>query len=428
MEAVLKELKTLFTGGDGDEKGRKGILKTIWNKVIEAIQEAACDYGPPYEYDEYFDGALLFETAQPNCKSSSVHTLLNCKVDPNDIDKDDLNFTPMHYCARFCHLAVMRMLVKAKAYVNVLNEFGQTPLIVCVMIKQSLNNTSTQLSMAEFLLDNGAYVDVRDKSGLSPLDYAAVHNNQELVSLLLDYGAAARRVNETFAVQRQTILDKTTDAECYTLINERLEEEEGELKYKRDQEAEKKRLEKEKKHKEWLREKHRADKEARHMKMQRNKAEKIRQEVREAKMKELAKKLAMEDALRKLQQHKMGSWERDEHHRWRWQDKKAFISTDHDFVYNESMKLVNSVRDKRSIKTLNKRWRAFTGDGQLEVTWKTLTTFDAIVDKDAKNKENNNAKEISDAFFKDVAPVLSFDYKDENDAELEGESLRELML
>ena len=282
--------------------------------------------------------------------------------------------------------------------------------------------------MAEFLLDNGAYVDVRDKSGLSPLDYAAIHNNQDLVSLLLDYGATARRVNETFALQRQTILDKTTDAECYTLINERLEEEEGELKYKRDQEAEIRRLAKEKKHKEWLREKHRADKEARHMKMQRNKAEKIRQEVREAKMKELAKKLAMEDALRRLQQHKMGSWERDEHHRWRWQDKKAFISTDHDFVYNESMKLVNSVRDKRSIKTLNKRWRAFTGDGQLEVSWKTLTTFDAIVDKDTKNKENNNAAEQTDNFFKDVAPVLSFDYKDENDAELDGEALGELML
>ena len=44
MEAVFKELKSLFTGADG-EIGRKGILKTIWNKVIETIQEAACDYG-----------------------------------------------------------------------------------------------------------------------------------------------------------------------------------------------------------------------------------------------------------------------------------------------------------------------------------------------------------------------------------------------
>ena len=42
------------------------------------------------------------------------------------------------------------------------------------------------------------------------------------------------------------------------------------------------------------------------------------------KMRELAKKLAMEDALRKLSQHRLGSWERDVHHRWYWQDRKAF--------------------------------------------------------------------------------------------------------
>lgn len=92
-------------------------------------------------------------------------------------------------------------------------------------------------------------------------------------------------------------------------------------------------------------------------------------------MNELAKKLAMEDALRKLAQHRLGSWERDTHHRWRWQDKKAFIATDHDFVYSESMKLVKDVQSKRSINTLNRRWRAFTGDGKLEVKWDTLTTF-----------------------------------------------------
>jgi len=147
-------------------QGRNGLFKTIMNKVIQQIQDAVSDYGPPYEYDEYFEGALLFETSQPNCSASAVHGLLNCKVDPNDVDKEDLNFTPMHYCARYCHLAAMRMLVKAKAYVNVLNEFGQTPLTVCVLVKQSPNNVRNQIVMTEFLLDNGAYVDVRDKVGM----------------------------------------------------------------------------------------------------------------------------------------------------------------------------------------------------------------------------------------------------------------------
>ena len=46
--------------------------------------------------------------------------------------------------------------------------------------------------MVEYLLDKGAHVDACDKAGLSPLDYAAMHNNVELVKLLMDYGAKVR--------------------------------------------------------------------------------------------------------------------------------------------------------------------------------------------------------------------------------------------
>ena len=147
LESPIKKMKE-FLGihkETADSPSRKGLLKSLTSLIATGIEEGLCDYGPPYEYDEYFDGALLFETSQPNCSASAVHGLLNCKVDPNDVDRDDLCFTPMHYCARHCHLIAMRMLIKAKAHVNVLNEFGQTPLIVCVMIEQSLNNQSTQV-------------------------------------------------------------------------------------------------------------------------------------------------------------------------------------------------------------------------------------------------------------------------------------------
>jgi hypothetical protein len=147
LESPIKKMKE-FLGihkETADSPSRKGLLKSLTGLIVTGLEEGLCDYGPPYEYDEYFDGALLFETSQPNCSASAVHGLLNCKVDPNDVDRDDLCFTPMHYCARHCHLIAMRMLIKAKAHVNVLNEFGQTPLIVCVMIEQSLNNQSTQV-------------------------------------------------------------------------------------------------------------------------------------------------------------------------------------------------------------------------------------------------------------------------------------------
>lgn len=112
------------------------------------------------------------------------------------------------------------------------------------------------------------------------MDYAAVNNNVELVKLLLDYGATARRDNETFAVQRATILDKTTDAEVYALIDERLQEELTEIKRKREAAEEARRLEEERKLREYLREKHRREKDERIMALERRKVEKLRAEVR----------------------------------------------------------------------------------------------------------------------------------------------------
>ena len=481
---IEKELKSI---------AKRGLIKTLYNGVIATVQEAASDYGnrphtsllyhspslshplnvtctprggslsspasatpflsssylfsssffllgPPYEYDEYFDGALLFETSQPNCSTASVHSLLNCKVDPNDIDRDDMNFTPMHYCARHCHLAVMRMLIKAKAYVNVMNEFGQTPLSVCVMIKQSLNNHSNQVAMAELLIDKGAYVDVRDKSGCSPLDYAAMNDNPELVRLLLDYGATARRVNDTFAVSRmppgKTLLDRTKDAECYSLMEERLLEEIAELEYQKEIEAERKRKERLARKLAELKEKHARMKEERILKLQRNKAEKLRAEVRAAKTAQLAKKLALDEALREANKHNLGSWIRDDHHRWHWQGKKVFEPIDHDYVYNQSMKLVAEVRNKRSIAALNKRWKGFTGNaGKIEAKWETLDKFEEIAGKDEEIQKERAASAGGtgkypppDPFLKHDDVVHPFDFKDENDHELDGHDLDDMVL
>ena len=442
MEAMSPVIEFLGIEKEVREIAKKGLLKTLYNGVIAGVQEAACDYGPPYEYDEYFDGALLFETSQPNCSSASVHSLLNCKVDPNDIDKDDMNFTPMHYCARYCHLAVMRMLIKAKAYVNVMNEFGQTPLSVCVMIKQSLNNQSNQLAMAELLIDKGAYVDVRDKSGCSPLDYAAMNDNHEMVKLLLDNGATARRVNESFAVPRmlpgKTILDRTKDAECYSLIEERLLEEIAELEYQKELEEERKRKERLAKKLAELKEKHARMKEERILKLQRNKAEKLRDEVRAAKMAQLAKKLALDEALKEASKHNLGSWIRDDHHRWHWNKKKVFQPVDHDYVYNQSMKLVAEVRNKRSIAALNKRWKGFAGsDAKIEVRWQTLEKFEEIAGKDEEIQKERAASagvgagkkpSTPDRFLKHEDIVQPFDFKDENDHELDGHDLSDMVL
>lgn len=133
------------------------IYKRVKNYLSSAAANKFAEYGPPYDYDEYYAGALLHECSQQNAKSLEIHRLLNAKVDPNDIDTDELNFRPIHWCAKFCHFVPLKMLIRAKAKLDVTNEFGQTPLSVCVMMKQTLNKITTQKLIVEYLLEIGKH-------------------------------------------------------------------------------------------------------------------------------------------------------------------------------------------------------------------------------------------------------------------------------
>lgn len=84
------------------------------------------DFGPPYkEPDEDTPPyALITECADYNCKLWKVNSLLNKRLDPNERDPEDLFYTPMHWCVRNCHLSALKLLHKAGANINILNELG----------------------------------------------------------------------------------------------------------------------------------------------------------------------------------------------------------------------------------------------------------------------------------------------------------------
>ena len=305
------------------------------------------------------------------------------------------------------------------------------------MVKQTVNNEQTQLQMAEFLLDAGAYVDVRDKAGLAPLDYAVMNNNVELVKLLLDYGASVRRENFTFAIPRPTILDKVKDAEVYVLMQARLKEE---LEKNKIYLAKKALLAKKatgERNREVLRLEHIRKVEEKREKVISNRADKLRKQIHDAKMEELAKKLKSDQALARIQtKHRVGEWERDEHHHWYWKDKKEPHKPNIDYVYQESMKVVKDVRDRRSLRTMRRRWGEFSRS-KLEVNWESMKAFEEIAEEEEAKRvqEEADAAFVSnalgnagDAIVTDLTPVLSFDYRDENDDELDGQDLSDLLI
>jgi hypothetical protein len=332
-----------------------------------------------------------------------------------------IGFTALHWCARHCHFLAMKMLIRAKADVNEINEFWQSPLSLCVMMKQTVNKLAAQREMAEYLLDVGADIEIRDKSGMSPLDYAVINENIPLIKLFLDYGAKVRRDNTKFTVQRLPLLDFVKDQECYDRIERRLEKETAKDRQRAAELVIKLEQEKQDRACELIRQQQqdRADRKA--AKIHRENHKKMADQILKKKLLKLQTELDVEAKLKAEAEHSMGSWSRDKEHHWNWQTRKDPVSADSTRVYEQGMKIAQEVKDRRSVKSLNKRWEEITG-AKLEVKWETMKAFDDMLKEDQRPETNKSGIDKKENM------VLAFDYKDQNDKELDGEDLELLEL
>eukprot|EP01041_Mallomonas_annulata_P001278 gene1278-2466_t len=84
------------------------------------------------------------------------------------------------------HFIFLRGLTRLLAFVkpcqvNLANDAGLS-LLHCACDEGSMDGT-------EYLLYNGAYVDIRDNDGMTPLHYACVHGHMAIAEMLIEYGA-----------------------------------------------------------------------------------------------------------------------------------------------------------------------------------------------------------------------------------------------
>jgi ankyrin repeat protein len=93
--------------------------------------------------------------------------------------------TPLIYAARQGREDVIQLLLDAGADPDGHDREGETPLLAAVM--------SGMYACARNLLINGAKVDTESRSGKTALWWAVYGKHEALVSLLLSYGASARR-------------------------------------------------------------------------------------------------------------------------------------------------------------------------------------------------------------------------------------------
>ena len=166
LEAQV-DLNTLFTRASvaGDLKTAETLLSSGLN---------------PDSRDRF--GRTLLINAAALGDPGAARLLLSYHADPNaKREPDGGESTPLQCAARTGNLEVAQLLINAGADVNAKGKSGRTPLTFAVL--------SGYLDMTRLLIEKGADVNTQDAEGVSPLDYAAWQGSLDMVAMLHAHGA-----------------------------------------------------------------------------------------------------------------------------------------------------------------------------------------------------------------------------------------------
>lgn len=395
--------------------GRK-VVK-ITTAIGKEFKKLFIDYGPPYrkfrgENDavtSLLHETLLNECCKPEAYLSEIHSLLNKRVNPNWRDPNDLYYCATHWCARRCHLRALKMLRRAKADVNIMNEFGQTPIILACLTKPVPDMQKKQLKTIQYLLDQGALIDVRDRGGYCAIDYAVMNQDEMAVSLLIKLGANMVRKNKMLVAQRKNLLSLAIDPNVKAIVKKRMNEVETQMA---EEEAFQQRIREDELETRKRNLRLEEDVRNRELRAQAEKEEELRlfqDKILADRQKRIDDEVA---GILKDKRLKPGDWEK-KHQPGHWtlqrrDDEYVNITNE---IFAESKKMMDQYRSDNKFDLFNDRWKQKTG-GALEMDWNRDSMFKAD-DKVAKV---------------DSALENPLDYRDENDDELEGVDMEDLLL
>jgi hypothetical protein len=410
----------------GGKKPLMQMLKEAMREGSKALARSFVDYGPPYRVwkDVVIEPFPIVDClSEMNMSYVKLHRLLNARVNPNTPDDEDFYNTGMHYAGRHLHFLAARMMRRAGAEVNVINEFGQNPLhcvLENVIAHEKDPRRARQLKFINWLIENDINCHLRDKGGYEPLDFACMNNDMEIILILMEQGCRFRRVNYSFRGHRKNLLEHISDPEVYKFVREHVMEEEDAFQ----QREEVARLDRA---------------EAAHDKAVRKNLESLakRKAEKERKQKEaidfeikMRKKAAREksiqtsmDSLTKAKKERdshFGEWTADEQANWHWKSSSQVKNADEvsEKIHMESVALMQKLHKKNRKSLVDERWAAMGGKGEIEVPWKKSAPFELEGVTDEAS--------VADAVSVDISDDLA--HRDENDSLLDGESLADMSL
>jgi ankyrin repeat protein len=136
-------------------------------------------------YNERYNELLLINMTNHD-NLNAIQKLLYSGVNVNTQLINGLS--SLHVAAMDGHTEIVRILIKAEASVNLINNDGKSPLYLAAM------DGNTEI--VKILLDGGANVDLIDNDGNSPLYLVAGKGHTETVKILLEGEASVNLTNK----------------------------------------------------------------------------------------------------------------------------------------------------------------------------------------------------------------------------------------
>jgi ankyrin repeat protein len=154
---------------------------------------------------------------------SAVKQLIRRGIDINAVVPGK-GHTVLHQAVFQRNLVMSKLLLDAKAKVDVAGTHGQSPAVK----EYPLHRAVGEPQLVKLLLDRGAGANVADAGGMTPLHRAATSGDVDSARLLIQYSAAVNRMDKGGRTPRD-IAEKLTAADKKAALRELFERNGGQL-------------------------------------------------------------------------------------------------------------------------------------------------------------------------------------------------------